>query len=80
MVAPADEQRAVTVKLENMGDLKCGENVLPYTVANAPLAFTEDDSQDVDIKITQSDWNAAKAGTYTGTLTFKVAVENIPLG
>lgn len=73
----------ITVSLDTDGSLKNSTDptkVLPYTITDASGSkFTANkydkkgQSTDLTINITEDDWNAAYAGSYSGTVTFNIS-------
>lgn len=67
-------------KLDNQTD---STKTIPYTVNDVDGEFTSavylkaGDQTDLTINITQADWNAAYAGSYSDTVTFTVSYEEI---
>lgn len=79
----------VTVK-SNSGEMKnaAGTAALPYMLElvggvdvdalDTVLPFDAVGTKSINVKIAQSAWNAAPAGSYSGTVTFTCAIANLP--
>lgn len=66
---------AVEITTDNKLTNANGDN-LAYTVDKGALYFTATGTQNFVVGITQANWNAAPAGTYTDTVTFSIAIGN----
>ena len=66
---------AVEMTTDNKLTNANGDN-LAYTVDKDAVYFTAAGTQNFVIGITQANWNAAPAGTYTDTVTFAIAIGN----
>ena len=66
---------AVEMTTDNKLTNANGDN-LAYTVDKDAVYFTATGTQNFVIGITQANWNAAPAGTYTDTVTFAIAIGN----
>ena len=56
-----------------------GEEYMPFDVNDSDLIFdTAGQAFAMEIQITEDDWNAAYAGSYSDTVTFNVSYEDAP--
>ena len=74
-VANTVRKLAVEMTTDNKLTNANGDN-LAYTIDKDAVYFTATGAQNFVIGITQANWNAAPAGTYTDTVTFAIAIGN----